>query len=77
MFWISAKLTFVMLAVVPPISLGAVSCPVLVIPADTEVFYGRYLRKLSNLTQEAIGDMSKVRGMHHSDHADVRPLRKS
>lgn len=37
-----------MLCVVPPISLGA-------------VFYGRYLRKLSNLTQEAIGDMSKVR----------------
>jgi hypothetical protein len=25
-----------------------------------QVFYGRYLRKLSNLTQEAIGDMSKV-----------------
>lgn len=37
-----------MLCVVPPISIGA-------------VFYGRYLRKLSNLTQEAIGDMSKVR----------------
>jgi ATP-binding cassette subfamily B (MDR/TAP) protein 10 len=47
MFWISSKLTLVMLCVVPPISLGA-------------VFYGRYLRKLSNLTQEAIGDMSKV-----------------
>jgi hypothetical protein len=25
------------------------------------VFYGRYLRKLSNLTQEAVGEMSKVR----------------
>lgn len=48
MFWISSKLTLVMLCVVPPISIGA-------------VFYGRYLRKLSNLTQEAIGDMSKVR----------------
>lgn len=36
-----------MLCVVPPVSLGA-------------VFYGRYLRKLSNLTQEAVGDMSKV-----------------
>lgn len=47
MFWISAKLTAVMLCVVPPISLGA-------------VFYGRYLRKLSNLTQEAIGEMSKT-----------------
>ncbi|KAI9634242.1 putative ATP-binding cassette transporter [Dioszegia hungarica] len=47
MFWISSKLTLVMLCVVPPISIGA-------------VFYGRYLRKLSNLTQEAIGDMSKT-----------------
>ncbi|ORY28160.1 P-loop containing nucleoside triphosphate hydrolase protein [Naematelia encephala] len=47
MFWISSKLTLVMLCVVPPISLFA-------------VFYGRYLRKLSNLTQEAIGDMSKT-----------------
>ncbi|KAK4686813.1 ATP-binding cassette, subfamily B (MDR/TAP), member 10, partial [Tremellales sp. Uapishka_1] len=47
MFWISAKLTMVMLVVVPPVSLGA-------------VFYGRYLRKLSNLTQEALGDMSKT-----------------
>lgn len=48
MFWISAKLTLVMLCVVPPVSLAA-------------VFYGRYLRKLSNLTQEAMGEMSKVR----------------
>ncbi|KAK1921914.1 ATP-binding cassette transporter [Papiliotrema laurentii] len=47
MFWISAKLTLVMLCVVPPVSLFA-------------VFYGRYLRKLSNITQEAIGDMSKT-----------------
>ncbi|KAL1405045.1 ATP-binding cassette permease mdl1 [Vanrija albida] len=47
MFWISSKLTLVMLCVVPPISLGA-------------VFYGRYLRKLSNQTQEALGDMSKT-----------------
>ena len=29
--------------------------------ADNQVFYGRYLRKLSNLTQEAVGEMSKVR----------------
>ena len=28
---------------------------------DGKVFYGRYLRKLSNVTQEAIGDMSKAR----------------
>lgn len=47
MFWISSKLTLVMLCVVPPISLGA-------------VFYGRYLRKLSNLTQEGLGAMSKT-----------------
>jgi ATP-binding cassette subfamily B (MDR/TAP) protein 10 len=47
MFWISSKLTLVMLCVVPPISFGA-------------VFYGRYLRKLSNKTQEALGDMSKT-----------------
>jgi hypothetical protein len=31
------------------------------ISADNQVFYGRYLRKLSNLTQEAVGEMSKVR----------------
>lgn len=47
MFWISSKLTLVMLCVVPPISVGA-------------VFYGRYLRKLSNLTQESLGEMSKT-----------------
>ncbi|GMK58652.1 hypothetical protein CspeluHIS016_0600940 [Cutaneotrichosporon spelunceum] len=47
MFLISSKLTLVMLCVVPPISLGA-------------VFYGRYLRKLSNLTQESLGDMSRT-----------------
>jgi len=48
MFYLSSKLTLVMLAVVPPISIGA-------------VFYGRYLKKLSNQTQEALGDMSRVR----------------
>ncbi|KAJ9121502.1 hypothetical protein QFC22_002119 [Naganishia vaughanmartiniae] len=47
MVYISAKLTMVMLAVVPPVSIGA-------------VIYGRYLRKLSNQTQEALGDMSKT-----------------
>ncbi|KAN0137900.1 ABC transporter type 1, transmembrane domain containing protein [Lactarius tabidus] len=47
MLYISLHLTFLMLAIVPPISLGA-------------VFYGRYLKKLSNKTQEALGDMTKV-----------------
>lgn len=47
MFYVSPTLTMLMLAVVPPVSLGA-------------VFYGRYLKKLSNQTQEAIGDMTKV-----------------
>jgi len=47
MFWISPTLTALMLAVVPPVSLGA-------------VYYGRYLKKLSNKTQEAIGDMTKI-----------------
>ncbi|KAI0276183.1 P-loop containing nucleoside triphosphate hydrolase protein [Russula aff. rugulosa BPL654] len=47
MLYISSHLTFLMLAIVPPISLGA-------------VFYGRYLKRLSNKTQEALGDMTKV-----------------
>ncbi|KAI0343512.1 P-loop containing nucleoside triphosphate hydrolase protein [Trametopsis cervina] len=47
MFYISPQLTVLMLAVVPPVSLGA-------------VFYGRYLKRLSNKTQEALGDMTKV-----------------
>ncbi|GJE97308.1 ABC transporter ATP-binding protein [Phanerochaete sordida] len=47
MFYISPQLTMLMLAVVPPVSLGA-------------VFYGRYLKRLSNKTQEALGEMTKV-----------------
>ncbi|CAL1711971.1 unnamed protein product [Somion occarium] len=47
MFYISPTLTLLMLTVVPPVSLGA-------------VFYGRYLKRLSNKTQEALGDMTKV-----------------
>lgn len=47
MFYVSPTLTMLMLAVVPPVSLGA-------------VFYGRYLKKLSNQTQEAVGEMTKV-----------------
>ncbi|TFK44954.1 P-loop containing nucleoside triphosphate hydrolase protein [Crucibulum laeve] len=47
MFYVSPQLTMLMLAVVPPVSLGA-------------VFYGKYLKKLSNQTQEAMGEMTKV-----------------
>lgn len=47
MFWISSQLTMFMLCVVPPISIGA-------------VVYGRYLRRLSNQTQESLGEMSKT-----------------
>ncbi|KIJ15572.1 hypothetical protein PAXINDRAFT_133652 [Paxillus involutus ATCC 200175] len=47
MFYLSPTLTFLMLGIVPPVSLGA-------------VFYGRYLKKLSNQTQEAMGEMTKV-----------------
>ncbi|KAJ7578678.1 P-loop containing nucleoside triphosphate hydrolase protein [Mycena floridula] len=47
MFYLSPSLTGLMLTVVPPVSLGA-------------FFYGRYLRKLSNQTQAAVGEMSKA-----------------
>ncbi|KAL4064241.1 P-loop containing nucleoside triphosphate hydrolase protein [Scleroderma yunnanense] len=47
MFYLSPNLTLLMLGIVPPVSLGA-------------VWYGRYLKKLSNQTQEAMGDMTKV-----------------
>jgi len=47
MFYLSPALTLMMLGIVPPVSLGA-------------VFYGRYLKKLSNQTQEAMGEMTKV-----------------
>ncbi|KAG8705619.1 ATP-binding cassette permease mdl1 [Ceratobasidium sp. 394] len=47
MFLISPSLTGVMLIIVPPISLGA-------------YLYGRYLKRLSNRTQEGLGAMSKV-----------------
>lgn len=47
MFYLSPTLTVMMLGIVPPVSLGA-------------VFYGRYLKKLSNQTQEAMGEMTKV-----------------
>ncbi|KAJ6593390.1 P-loop containing nucleoside triphosphate hydrolase protein [Mycena capillaripes] len=47
MLYLSPQLTMLMLCVVPPFSLGV-------------VFYGQYLKKLSNQTQEAVGEMSKV-----------------
>ncbi|KAG8905488.1 ATP-binding cassette permease mdl1 [Tulasnella sp. 417] len=47
MFWLSPTMTLLMLGIVPPISLGA-------------VFYGRYIKRISNQTQEALGDMAKV-----------------
>ncbi|KAI5988152.1 P-loop containing nucleoside triphosphate hydrolase protein [Pisolithus albus] len=47
MFYLSPQLTLLMLGIVPPVSLGA-------------VWYGRYLKKLSNQTQEAMGEMVKV-----------------
>ncbi|KDE09818.1 hypothetical protein MVLG_00216 [Microbotryum lychnidis-dioicae p1A1 Lamole] len=47
MLWISAKLTAVMMLIVPPISIAA-------------VFYGRYLKKLSRRTQQAVGEMVAV-----------------
>ncbi|KAH0829104.1 hypothetical protein J3R83DRAFT_2570 [Lanmaoa asiatica] len=47
MLYLSPTLTFMMLGIVPPVSLGA-------------VYYGRYLKKLSNQSQEAVGEMTKV-----------------
>lgn len=47
MFLISPSLTLLMMGVVPPAAIGA-------------VFYGRYLRDLTNKTQEAVGEMTKT-----------------
>lgn len=47
MFMISPSLTLLMLGVVPPAAIGA-------------VFYGRYLRDLTNKTQEAVGEMTRT-----------------
>lgn len=64
MFYLSPTLTGLMLMVVPPVSLGAVrpSWSPVFISRDifSQVFYGRYLKKLSNRTQEAMGEMTKV-----------------
>ncbi|KAJ1793747.1 ATP-binding cassette permease mdl1 [Coemansia sp. RSA 2399] len=47
MVYVSPKLTGIMLGVVPPIALWA-------------VIYGRFIKKLSKQTQEAVGDLTKV-----------------
>lgn len=47
MFYISSKLTLVMMCVIPPAALGA-------------AFYGRFLRNLTNRTQEAVGEMTRT-----------------
>ena len=65
MFYISPTLTFMMLGIVPPVSLGAVRLfRSMAIAHDSwgcsQVYYGRYLKKLSNQSQEAVGEMTKV-----------------
>ncbi|KAJ2623270.1 ATP-binding cassette permease mdl1 [Coemansia sp. RSA 1358] len=47
MVYVSPKLTCVMLGIVPPVALWA-------------VLYGRYIKRLSRKTQEAVGDLTKV-----------------
>ena len=47
MFYISTKLTLVMMLVIPPAALGA-------------AFYGRFLRNLTNQTQNAVGEMTRT-----------------
>ena len=58
MWLISPTLTLVMLFVIPPISIGS-------------FFYGRFIRKLSLKTQEAMGAMSKLAEERLSAHRTV------
>ena len=58
MWLISPTLTMVMLLVIPPISIGS-------------FFYGRFIRKLSLKTQEAMGGMSKLAEERLSAHRTV------
>lgn len=58
MYLISPKLCMVMLFLFPPISIGS-------------YFYGRYIRKLSLKTQEALGSMSKLAEERLSAHRTV------
>ncbi|BEJ13814.1 hypothetical protein CspHIS471_0309880 [Cutaneotrichosporon sp. HIS471] len=57
-YLISPKLCMVMLLLFPPISVGS-------------YFYGRYIRKLSLKTQEALGNMSKLAEERLSAHRTV------
>jgi len=47
MLYISPKLTLLMLGVVPPVAMGA-------------AVYGRYIKKLSRQTQDALSSATKV-----------------
>lgn len=58
MYLISPSLTVVMLFVIPPISIGS-------------FYYGRYIRKISLKTQEAMGAMSKLAEERLSAHRTV------
>lgn len=58
MWWISPTLTVVMLCIIPPIALGT-------------FFYGRFIRKLSLKTQEAMGGMSKLAEERLSAHRTI------
>lgn len=58
MYLISPKLCGVMVLLFPPISIGS-------------YFYGRYIRKLSLKTQEALGNMSKLAEERLSAHRTV------
>lgn len=58
MYLISPKLCAVMLILFPPISIGS-------------YYYGRYIRKLSLKTQEALGNMSKLAEERLSAHRTV------
>ncbi|WRT66572.1 protoheme IX farnesyltransferase [Kwoniella shivajii] len=58
MYIISPTLTYVMLCIIPPIAIGT-------------FFYGRFIRKLSLKTQEAMGGMSKLAEERLSAHRTV------
>ncbi|KAG0229847.1 ATP-binding cassette permease mdl1 [Actinomortierella wolfii] len=47
MTYVSPHLTAIMMAIVPPVAIGA-------------VYYGRYVKNLSKQTQEALGEITKV-----------------
>ena len=58
MWFISPSLTMFMLCIVPPVSASS-------------YFYGRYIRKLSLRTQEALGQMSKLAEERLSAHRTI------